>query len=166
MIYGEKKDMQDRQWLVAIGIGVVFVFGVTLASIYVGFKLGQSTVEERTVVSPTIRVSGTHLNVQPPNVNVTPQNLAINVKPPTVEVQVKELTEDLGTLATTMQQNQVALKELQETASRTLKELALNKLSPDQVKSEVKKVLEQQLVKTPEVKEKDPDGELLAPPKK
>ena len=157
--------MQDRQWLLALGIGLVFVFGVTIVSLYVGFTLGRSTVEDRTVISPSIRVSPTHVSVQPPNVEVYPQNLAVDVKPPTVEVQVKELTDDLGTISKSVAKNEATLKELQELTAKTLREIVIQS-RPESLKAEVRKAIEAQLVKPPAAKEQDPEGTLLPPPQK
>lgn len=159
--------MQDKQWLLALGIGLVFVFGVTLLSLYVGFSLGRSTVEDRTVISPNIRVNPTHVSVQPPAVEVHPQNLEVSVKPPSVEVQVRELTDDLGVISKAVAKNEATLKELQELTAKTLKEVVVQgKAGNGDIKAEVRKAIEAQLVKPPAVKEKDPDGELLPPPKK
>jgi len=159
--------VQDRQWLMAVGIGLMFAFGVTLISFYVGFTLGRSTVEDRTVVTPTIRVNPTHVSVQPPNVEVHPQNLEVSVQPPSVEVQVRELTDDLGMISKAMAKNEATLKELQELAAKTLTEVVVQgKAGSGDIKAEVRKAIEAQLVKPPVIKEKDPDGELLPPPKK
>lgn len=159
--------MQDRQWLMAVGIGLMFAFGVTLISFYVGFTLGRSTVEDRTVVTPTIRVNPTHVSVQPPNVEVHPQNLEVSVQPPSVEVQVRELTDDLGMISKAVAKNEATLKELQELAAKTLTEVVVQgKAGSGDIKAEVRKAIEAQLVKPPVIKEKDPDGELLPPPKK
>jgi len=160
--------VQDRQWLVALGIGLMFAFGVTLISLYVGFSLGRSTVEDRTVISPNIRVNPTHVSIQPPNVEVHPQNLEVSVKPPSVEVQVRELTDDLGVISKAVAKNEATLKELQELTTKTLKEVVIQGKAGSgvDVKAEVRRAIEAQLVKQPEVKAKDPDGELLPPPKK
>jgi len=159
--------VQDRQWLMAVGIGLMFAFGVTLISFYVGFTLGRSTVEDRTVVTPTIRVNPTHVSVQPPNVEVHPQNLEVSVQPPSVEVQVRELTDDLGMISKAVAKNEATLKELQELAAKTLTEVVVQgKAGSGDIKAEVRKAIEAQLVKPPVIKEKDPDGELLPPPKK
>jgi hypothetical protein len=158
--------VQDRQWLVALGIGLVFVFGVTIVSLYVGFSLGRSTVEDRTVISPNIRVNPTHVSVQPPNVEVYPQNLEVSVKPPSVEVQVRELTDDLGMIAKSVAKNEATLKELQELTTKTLKEVVIQgKAGSGDVKAEVRRAIEAQLVKPPVTKEQDPDGNLIPPPK-
>lgn len=160
--------MQDRQWLVALGIGLVFVFSVTIISLYVGFTLGRSTVEDRTVVTPNIRVNPTHVNVQPPAVEVYPQNLEVSVKPPSVEVQVKELTDDLGVISKAVAKNEATLKDLQELTAKTLKEVVIQGKAGGgvDVKAEVRKAIEAQLVQPPKVKAVDPEGELLPPPQK
>jgi hypothetical protein len=152
----------------ALGIGLMFAFGVTLISLYVGFSLGRSTVEDRTVISPNIRVNPTHVSVQPPNVEVHPQNLEVSVKPPSVEVQVRELTDDLGMIAKSVAKNEAMLKELQELTIKTLKEVVVQGKAGGgaDMKAEVRRAIEAQLVKPPVVKEKDPEGELLPPPQK
>jgi hypothetical protein len=150
----------------AVGIGLMFAFGVTLITFYVGFTLGRSAVEERTVVTPTIRVNPTHISVQPPVVEVHPQNLEVSVKPPSVEVQVSELTDDLGMISKAVAKNEAMLKELQELTAKTLKEVVVQSRAGGDIKAEVRKAIEAQLVKPPAIPERDPDGELLPPPKK
>ena len=158
--------MQDKQWVGAVVIGLVCVFGMTLMSLSVGFRMGRSTVEDRTVVTPNIRINPSHINVQPPNVEVHPAGVEVTVQPPAVEVQVRELTDDLGVITKSIAKNEAMLKELQELTAKTLREVVVQgKAGGADIKVEVRKAIEAQLVKPPAVQKRDPEGELLPPPK-
>jgi hypothetical protein len=69
-------------------------------------------------------------------------------------------------IAKSVAKNEATLKELQELTTKTLKEVVIQgKAGSGDVKAEVRRAIEAQLVKPPVTKEQDPDGNLIPPPK-
>lgn len=158
--------MGERGWLTSMGIAVTFVAVICLAAVYLGFCLGRQVVENRTVVTPTIKVEPSNISVQP-KVTVEAPNITVPV--PEVNVTapegngLKSTPELLKFIEQTGNLQLETMKEIIAACARTREEIAGTREAIKATQAEVMRSRE--LIKVPEFKQKDPEGELLPPPK-
>lgn len=158
--------MSERHWLYAMGTAALFVAALTMASLYVGWRLGRQGVEERVVVpAPTVSVAPAHttVDVAPTTVRVEPPSVTVEVpEAPAPRVEVRP---DSGAVE--------ALRELQEAQRRSSEEsVAILARMAEEVRAAREELARAAGRPQPaatkaaaKVTDRDEHGELLPPPR-